>query len=145
MADEPRRGAGRLTRAERSAPASTGRFAMEEPPTTRTTTSRPRMAAIYAPARCAPAAGMAMAATRLPSRPLGWTAHPTSPTFTITGRALPRAVWWIIEAKDNESSAPEGVVPQGRWIQIRRGVAAPGIESNSPTITPPPSPGGRRR
>jgi hypothetical protein len=67
---------------------------------TRTTTSRPRMAATYAPARCAPAAGTAMATCAATVRP-GWTARADlTDIHPITGRALPRAVWWIIETKE---------------------------------------------
>ena len=57
---------------------------------TRTTTNRPRMAAVYAPGT-----------VRGYRPPSGWSAradlidiHP------ITGRALPRAVWWLIETKE---------------------------------------------
>lgn len=63
------------------------------------TTSRPRMAAIYAlgmvRARCwrSDARGY---------RPLsGWTARADlTDIHPITGGVLPRAVWWIIETKE---------------------------------------------
>jgi hypothetical protein len=68
---------------------------------TRTTTSRPRMAATYAPVRYAPAAGTAKATCAGYRPPRGWTARADLTDFhPITGRALPRAVWWIIETKD---------------------------------------------
>ncbi|SUH13457.1 Uncharacterised protein [Salmonella enterica subsp. enterica] len=48
-----------------------------EHPMTRTTTSRPRMAAIYAPARYAPAAGTATATCAATARPRAGQPAPT--------------------------------------------------------------------
>ena len=62
--------------------------------------NRPRMAATYAPARYAPAAGMAMATCGY-RPPGGWTARADlTDSHPITGSTLPRAVWWIIETKE---------------------------------------------
>ena len=58
----------------------------ENRPMTRTTTSRPRMAAIYATDRYAPALGPGG-----PRRPHRHLSH--------RGRALLRAVWWLIKTK----------------------------------------------
>ncbi|WP_167372727.1 MULTISPECIES: hypothetical protein [Comamonadaceae] len=55
-----------------------------------TNTSRPRMAAVYAPGT--------VRGHRLPS---GWTARADrTDMHPITGRSWPRAVWWIIETKE---------------------------------------------
>lgn len=68
---------------------------------TRTTSSRPRMAAIYAPgtvrARRVHGEGDARG-----YRPLsGWTARADlTDIHPITGHALAHAVWWIIETKE---------------------------------------------
>ena len=67
----------------------------------RTTTTRPRMVAIYAPgtvrARCWHGDGDA----RGYRPPSGWTAHADlTDIHPITGRTLPRAVWWLIETKE---------------------------------------------
>jgi hypothetical protein len=82
----------------RSAPASTGALRCGEPHDPHH--HRPRMAATYAPARYAPAAGTAMATCAATVR-LGLDG-PRRPDrhSPITGRALPRAVWWIIETKE---------------------------------------------
>ena len=59
-------------------------------PTDNSTQSRPRMAAIYMPG------------TVRGYRPSsGWTARADlTDIHPITGRALARAVWWIIESKE---------------------------------------------
>ncbi|EHC73783.1 hypothetical protein LTSEMON_5141 [Salmonella enterica subsp. enterica serovar Montevideo str. S5-403] len=53
------------------------------------------------PARCAPAAGTAVAGRPAPGPARGWTARADlTDLHPLTGRALPRAVWWIIETKE---------------------------------------------
>ncbi|PXZ85190.1 hypothetical protein [Pseudomonas aeruginosa] len=60
---------------------------------TRTTTSRPRMAAIYA-------RWHGDGDVRGYRPPLGWSAcADLTDIHPITGHALPRAVWWLIETK----------------------------------------------
>ena len=60
------------------------------PDTSPTTMSRPRMAAIYAPGT-----------VRGHRPPSGWKARADlTDIHPITGHALPRAVWWIIETKE---------------------------------------------
>ena len=55
------------------------------------------MAAVYAPAQCAPADGD----MRGYRPPLGWTARvDLTDIHPIMGRTLPRAVWWLIETKE---------------------------------------------
>lgn len=69
----------------------------------RNTTSCPRMLAVYAPgtARHALAAGMAMATCASTVRSSGWMARADlTGLHPIRGRALPRALWWIIETKE---------------------------------------------
>ena len=57
------------------------------------------MAATYAPARYAPAAGDGDVRGYRP--PGGWTARADlTDSHPITGSTLPRAVWWIIETKE---------------------------------------------
>ncbi|RSE92867.1 hypothetical protein [Achromobacter aegrifaciens] len=63
--------------------------------------NRPRIAATYASgtvrARRGPGAGDA----RGDRPPRGWTARADlTDLHPLTGRALPRAVWWIIETKE---------------------------------------------
>ncbi|MCO2824800.1 hypothetical protein FA231_06815 [Pseudomonas aeruginosa] len=68
---------------------------------TRTTTSRPRMAAIYAPGTVRPRRwrGDGDVCGYLP--PSGWTTRADlADIHPITGRALPRAVWWLIKTKE---------------------------------------------
>jgi ParB family chromosome partitioning protein len=78
-----------------------GRFAGRRPPMTRTTISRPRMAAIYAPGTVRARRWHGEGDVRGYRPPRGWTARADLTDFhPITGRALPRAVWWIIETKD---------------------------------------------
>ena len=74
---------------------------------TRTTTSRPRMAVIYAPGTVRARRWHGDGDVRGYRPPSGWTAradltdiHPT------TRHALPHAAWWIIETKEQPSSAP---------------------------------------
>ena len=69
---------------------------------TRTTTSRPRMAAIYAPGtvRARRWHGDGDGDVRGYRPPLGWSAcSDLTDIHPITGHALPRAVWWLIETK----------------------------------------------
>lgn len=72
-----------------------------EAPMTRTTTSRPRMAATCAPGTVRARRWHGEGDMHGYRPPSGWTAcadltniHP------ITGLALPRAVWWLIETKE---------------------------------------------
>ena len=72
-----------------------------EAPMTRTTTSRPRMAAIYAlgTVRARRWHGDGDVRGYRPSS--GWTARADlTDIHPITGRALVRAEWWIIETKE---------------------------------------------
>lgn len=63
------------------------------------TTSRPRMAAIYAPGTVRARRWQGEGDVRGYRQPSGRPA-PTSLTFTPSRRALPRAMWWIIETKE---------------------------------------------
>ena len=68
---------------------------------TRITSRRPRMAAVYASGtvrvRCWPGEGD----LRGYRPPRGWMARADlTDLHPITGRALPRAVWWIVETKE---------------------------------------------
>ena len=68
---------------------------------TRTTSSRPRMAAIYAPGTVRARRWRGDGDVRGYRPPSGWTARADlTDIHPITGRALQRAVWWIIETKD---------------------------------------------
>ena len=70
------------------------------------------------PARCAPAAGDGDVRGYRPPR--GWTARADlTDLHPLTGRALPRAVWWIIETRNNEPHRPQAVPPWGRWSKLR--------------------------
>lgn len=91
-----------MTRAEGKRPGLDRGASLEgELPMICTTTSRPRMAATYAPGTVRARRWHGDGDVR-GYRPLsGWTAcadltniHP------ITGRALSRAVWWLIETKE---------------------------------------------
>ncbi|VFT34550.1 Uncharacterised protein [Pseudomonas aeruginosa] len=68
---------------------------------TRTTTRRPRMAAIYAPGtvRARRWHGRWRRA-RLPSAVGLVSRADLTDIHPITGHALPRAVWWIVETKE---------------------------------------------
>lgn len=66
---------------------------------THTTISRPRMVATYAPG--AVRARRWHGDGRGYRPPRGWTARADlTDIHPITGRTLPRAVWWLIETKD---------------------------------------------
>ncbi|STU23996.1 Uncharacterised protein [Klebsiella pneumoniae] len=68
---------------------------------TRTTTSRPRMAAIYAPGTTRARRWHGDGDVRGYRPPSGWSARADlTDIHPITGRALLRAVWWIIETKE---------------------------------------------
>ena len=68
---------------------------------TRTTTRRPRMAAIYAPGKARARRWHGAGDVRGYLPPSGWSARADhADIHPITGRALPRAVWWLIETKD---------------------------------------------
>ena len=68
-------------------------------PMTRTTTSRPRMAAIYAPGTVRARRWHGDGDVR-GYRPR-WTARADlTDIHPITGHTLPRAVWWLIETKE---------------------------------------------
>ena len=64
-------------------------------------TSRPRMAAIYAPGTVRARRWHGAGDVRGYRPPSGWTARADlTDIHPITGRALPRAVWWLIETKE---------------------------------------------
>lgn len=72
-----------------------------EAPMTRTTTSRPRMATVYAPGTVRARQWHGDGDVRGYRPPSGWTARADiTDIHPITGRALARAVWWIIETKE---------------------------------------------
>jgi len=72
-----------------------------EAPMTRTTTSRPRMAAIYAPGTVRARRWHGESDVRGYRPPSGWTARADlTDIHPLTGRPLPRAVWWLIETKE---------------------------------------------
>ena len=91
-----------MTRAEGKRPGlDRGASLEEEPPMTRTTTSCPRMAATYAPGTVRARRWHGEGDVRGYRPPSGWSARADlTDTHPITGRALPRAVWWIIETKE---------------------------------------------
>jgi hypothetical protein len=91
-----------LTRTEGKRPGlDRGASLQGETPMTRTTTSRPRMAETYAPGTVRARRWHGEGDVRGYRPPRGWTARADLTDFhPITGRALPRAVWWIIETKD---------------------------------------------
>ena len=67
----------------------------------RTTTTRPRMAAIYATGTVRGRRWHGDGDVRSYRPPSGWTAHADlTDIHPITGRTLPRAVWWLIETKE---------------------------------------------
>lgn len=68
---------------------------------TRTTTNRPRMAATYVPGTVRARRWHGVGDVRGYRPPVGWTARADlTDIHSITGRALPRAVWWLIETKE---------------------------------------------
>ncbi len=91
-----------MTRAEGKRPGLDRGASLEgEAPMTRTTTSRPRMAATYAPGTVRARRWHGEDDVRGYRPPPGWTAcADLTDLHPITGRALPRAVWWIIETKE---------------------------------------------
>ncbi|WP_287804338.1 hypothetical protein [Diaphorobacter sp.] len=65
------------------------------------TTSRPRMEAIYAPGTVRARRWHGEGGVRGYRPPAGWTARADlADILPITGRALQRTVWWIIETKE---------------------------------------------
>lgn len=65
------------------------------------TTSRPRMAAIYTPGTVRARRWHGAGDVRGYRPPSGWTAcADLTDGHSITGRALARPVWWIIETKE---------------------------------------------
>lgn len=71
------------------------------PPISHDTTNRPRMAATYAPGTVRARRWHGDGDVRGYRPPRGWTARADlTDLHPITGRALPRAVWWIIEIKE---------------------------------------------
>lgn len=113
-----------------------------------TTTSRPRMAAIYMPGTVRARRWHGDGDVRGYRPPSGWTAHADlTDMHPITGSALSRAVWWIIDeriaaVRTGPSSFDLG--PVGSKIRARRW-PRPVLKPNSQNITPPPSPRLRRR
>jgi hypothetical protein len=70
-------------------------------PMTRTTTSRPRMAATYASGTVRARRWHGESDVRSYRPPSGWTARADlADIHPITGRSLPHAVWWLIETKE---------------------------------------------
>lgn len=68
---------------------------------TRTTDSRSNMAAIYAPGTVRARRWHCEGGVCGYRPPRGWTARADlTDIHPITGRALPRAVWWLIETKE---------------------------------------------
>ena len=68
---------------------------------TRITTSRPRMAAIYAAGTVRARRWHGAGDVRGYRPPSGWSARADLTVIhPITGRTLPRAVWWLIETKE---------------------------------------------
>lgn len=99
---------------------------------TRTTTSRPRMAAIYAPGTVRARRWHGDGDVRGYRPPSGWTAcADLTDIHPITGRALPRAVVGDSPTRRNEQPAlaPSRSAALGRWIPQKPGaaVAAPGF------------------
>ena len=91
-----------MTRAEGKRPGlDRGASLQGEAPMTRTTTSRPRMAAIYAPGTVRARRWHGDGDVRGYRPPSGWTARADlTDMHPITGRALVRAVWWLIETRE---------------------------------------------
>jgi hypothetical protein len=91
-----------LTRAEGKRPGfDRGASAKGEAPMTRITSSRQRMAAIYAPGTTRARRWHGDGDVRGYRPPSGWSARADlTDIHPITGRALARAVWWIIETKE---------------------------------------------
>ena len=90
-----------MTRAEGKRPGLDRGASLEGSPMTRTTISRPRMAAIYAAGTVRARRWNGDGDVRGYRPPSGWTAcADLTDIHPITGRALPRAVWWLIETKE---------------------------------------------
>ena len=91
-----------MTHAEGKRPGfDRGASLQGEAPMTRTTTNRPRMAAVYAPGTVRARRWHGDGDVRGYRPPLGWTAcADLTDIHPITGRVLPRAVWWLIETKE---------------------------------------------
>jgi hypothetical protein len=91
-----------LTRAEGKRPGlDRGASPEGEAPMTRITSSRPRMAASYAPGTVRARRWHGDGDVRGHLPPSGWSARADlTDIHPITGRALARAVWWIIETKE---------------------------------------------
>lgn len=67
----------------------------------RTTTNRPRMAATYVPGMVRARRWRGVGDVRGYRLPVGWTARgDLIDNHPVTDRALPRAVWWLIETKE---------------------------------------------
>jgi len=91
-----------LTRAEGKCPGLDRGASLEgELLMTRTTTGRSRMATTYAPGTGRARRWHGEGDVRGYRPPSGWTAcADLTDIHPITGRALPRAVWWLIETKE---------------------------------------------
>lgn len=91
-----------MTRAEGERPGLDQGASLEgEAPIIRITTSRPRMAAIYAPGTVRARRWHGAGDVRGYRPPSGWSAcADLTDIHPITGRALPRSVWWLIETKE---------------------------------------------
>lgn len=113
---------------------------------TRTTTSRPRMAATYAPGTVRARRWHGEGDVRGYRPPPGWTACANlTDLHPITGRALPRAVWWIIETKEQRAAPAPSRSALGPVVEDPgAAVAAPGSSVQSKIATSPPSTRRRR-
>jgi hypothetical protein len=91
-----------LTRAEGERPGFDRGASLEgEAPMTRTSTSRPHMAVIYVPGTVRARRWHGDGDVRGYRPASGWTARADlTDIHPITGQALPRAEWWIIETKE---------------------------------------------
>ena len=89
-----------MTRAEGKRPGLDRGASLKGSPMTRTTISRPRMAAIYAAGTVRARRWNGDGDVR-GYRPPGLDGlRRLTDIHPITGRALPRAVWWLIETKE---------------------------------------------
>jgi hypothetical protein len=123
-----------------------GRFAGRRTPMTRTTTSRPRMAATYAPGTVRARRWHGEGDVRGYRPPSGWTARADlTDIHPITGRALPRAVWWLIETKETPSSGSPRHIPPGASGTPKSGRGGGRARFQRPKPKSPRSPPSARR
>jgi len=90
-----------LTHAEGKRPGFNRGASLERRNAMTHTTSRPRMAAVYASGTVRARRWHGEGDVRGYRPPAGWTARADlTDIHPITGRTLPRAVWWLIETKE---------------------------------------------